>query len=151
MQRSAPRPKRVPRGRLRPSAAAKRPSASWTRRGRCPKPTLAVETELADARAVAARTQEFYETERGEREAAERNVRALRDQIRTMEQDLEEFEGGGFTDVCGLFSGVSGGVAARARGTALREAKQELERRRAELAVVAVSYTHLTLPTILLV
>ena len=96
--------------------------------------TIAVETELADARAVAARTQEFYETERGEREAAERNVRALRDQIRTMEQELEEFEGGGFTDVCGLFSGVSGGVAARARGTALREAKQELERRRAELA-----------------
>ena len=53
-----------------------------------------------------------------------------------MERELEEHEGGGFEDVCGLFSGVSGGVAARARGAALREAKQELERRRAELAVV---------------
>ena len=106
-----------------------------------------VETELADARAVAARTQEFYETERGEREAAERRRQAveeaaqrrerdLREQIRKVERELEEHEGGGFEDVCGLFSGVTGGVAARARGAALRKAKQELEQRRAELAVV---------------
>ena len=116
--------------------------------------TRDVEAELEDARAVVARTQEFYETERGEREAAQRQKaeaerrrqaseeaaqrreRDLREQIRTMERELEEHEGGGFGDVCGLFSGVSGGVAARARGAALREAKQELDRRRAELAVV---------------
>jgi len=98
-----------------------------------------VEAVLADAQDVAARAQEFYETERGEREAAQRTERELRDQLRAMERELAALEGGGFEDASGLFGGVSGSVAARARGAALRAAKQELERRRADAAVSAAA------------
>ena len=74
-----------------------------------------VEAVLADAQDVAARAQEFYETERGEREAAQRTERELRDQLRAMERELAALEGGGFEDASGLFGGVSGSVAARAQ------------------------------------
>ncbi|CAH0372037.1 unnamed protein product [Pelagomonas calceolata] len=96
----------------------------------------AIEAERAASQARAQREAEAERRRQAVEEAAQRRERALREQIRTMERELEEHEGGGFADVCGLFGGVSGGVAARARGAALREAKQELERRRAELAVV---------------
>ena len=98
-----------------------------------------VEAVLEDAMDVAARTQEFYETEHGEREAAQRTKRELRDQLRAMERELAALDGGGFEDASGLFGGVSGSVAARARGAALRAAKQELERRRADVAVAAAA------------
>ena len=98
--------------------------------------TDALAAERAASQARAQREAEAERRRQAAEEAAQRRERDLRQQIRTKERELEEHEGGGFEDVCGLFSGVSGGVAARARGAALREAKQELERRRAELAVV---------------
>ena len=100
--------------------------------------TMAAQRAELHQRATAEREQRAA-AERERRQAAEieRERRGRQAAERRRQAAERELERGGFADASGLFGGVAGGVAACARGAELREARQEVEQRRAELAVAA--------------